>query len=59
MPKLCVMCGNPLPPSHKHDTCSMCYGDLDYGTDGSYQAYLQRWAEEEAFRSAQEAAEGG
>lgn len=37
----CTMCGNPLPSSHKHKTCSMCYGDIDYGTDG----YYRQWAE--------------
>jgi len=43
----CVMCGSPLPSSHRHRTCSMCYGDMDYGTDG----YYQRWAEEQQRRT--------
>jgi len=39
--KSCVMCGSPLPDSHKHATCSMCYGDVDYGTDGYYRRWLE------------------
>lgn len=41
MSKNCVCCGSPLPDSHRHSTCSMCYGDIDYGTDG----YYREWAE--------------
>lgn len=43
MTRYCVQCGSPLPDSHQHRTCSMCYGDIDYGTDGYYRA----WAEEQ------------
>ena len=42
----CVCCGAPLPESHKHNTCSMCYGDLDYGTDGYYREYIEQWQRE-------------
>ena len=41
MSKYCVCCGASLPDSHKHRTCSMCYGDLDYGTDGYYRQYME------------------
>jgi len=37
----CVQCGSPIPDSQR--TCSMCYGDIDHGTDG----YYRRWAEEQ------------
>ena len=48
----CTMCGVSLPDSHKHKTCSMCYGDIDYGTDGLYRNYMERCereAENETF----------
>ena len=37
----CVDCGISIP--HNQKVCSMCYGDIGYGTDGHYQ----RWAEEQ------------
>jgi len=43
MSKSCSSCGAPLPDSHNHSTCSMCYGDLDYGTDGYYREYMEEW----------------
>ena len=46
----CVNCGAPLPDSHRHRTCSMCYGDPDWGTDG----YLRRAMEEENMSQAEE-----
>jgi hypothetical protein len=27
----------------------MCYGDIEYGTDGYYQEMMERQAEEEAY----------
>lgn len=39
--KHCKSCGVELPESHRHDTCSMCYGDIDYGTDGYYRQYME------------------
>lgn len=44
MMKSCVMCGSPLPESHLHKTCSMCYGDIDYGTDGYYRQHVEEEA---------------
>jgi len=37
----CVQCGSPIPEGQQ--TCSMCYGDIDHGSDG----YYRRWAEEQ------------
>lgn len=39
----CVNCGSELPENHRHKTCSMCYGDIDYGTDG----YYRKWEEQQ------------
>lgn len=50
MSKSCGSCGSPLPDSHRHSVCSMCYGDIDYGTDG----YARAWYEEQE-RQQQEA----
>jgi hypothetical protein len=43
----CVCCGSPVPGDQ--NTCSMCYGDIDHGTDG----YYRRWVEEETDRQHQ------
>ncbi len=37
----CSQCGISIPKEQK--VCSMCYGDISYGTDG----YYQQWAEEQ------------
>jgi len=44
--KQCVDCGSSLPDSHNFRTCSMCYGDINHGTDG----YYLQWAEEQSRR---------
>ena len=53
----CTSCGTPLPDSHGHSNCSMCYGDIDYGTDGLYREHMEEAArqaeEEEAARRAE------
>ena len=36
----CVMCGVPIPDGQR--VCSMCYGDIDYGRDGYYRAWVER-----------------
>jgi len=41
--KYCIDCGSSLPDSHNFRTCSMCYGDINHGTDG----YYRQWAEEQ------------
>lgn len=43
----CRSCGVSIPPDQ--DFCSMCYGDIAYGTDGYYREMLERQAEEEAY----------
>lgn len=46
--KYCTQCGLPIPDKQK--VCSMCYGDMDYGTDG----YYREWAEEQERQREQE-----
>ena len=53
MTKCCVSCGAPLPDSHRHRNCSMCYGDIDYGTDGYYREYMEEWQRQEHEREQQ------
>ena len=38
----CKSCGLSIPEGQGR-SCSMCYGDIDYGTDGYYRA----WAEQQ------------
>ena len=50
----CVMCGRPVPDGQ--GSCSMCYGDPEYGQDGYYRAWLEEgWQQEEEARAAYEA----
>ena len=37
----CTSCGSQIPDG-QGQSCSMCYGDIDYGRDGYYRA----WAED-------------
>ena len=37
----CVQCGSPIPDYQ--NTCSMCFGDIDHGSDG----YYRKWAEDQ------------
>ena len=48
----CVSCGSPIPDGQGR-SCSMCYGDVEYGRDG----YYRRWLEEGERRAAEERAE--
>lgn len=41
----CTSCGSPIPPG-QGKSCSMCYGDIDYGRDG----YYREWAEQQEQR---------
>ena len=34
----CVNCGSPVPHGQR-SICSMCYGDINYGSDGYYQQW--------------------
>jgi len=44
----CTSCGSPIPDG-QGKSCSMCYGDIDHGTDGYYAAWAQG-VEQEAER---------
>lgn len=39
--KYCTSCASPIPDG-QGKSCSMCYGDISYGTDG----YYEQWARE-------------
>ena len=39
----CTMCGSSIPDSQR--VCSMCYGDIDYGSDGYYREWAERQEE--------------
>ena len=45
------MCGSSIPDGQT--VCSMCYGDIDYGTDG----YYGEWAEKQMLQEEQDKAE--
>lgn len=58
--KYCTSCGSPIPEG-QGKSCSMCYGDVNHGTDRYYENWLlERMAEdenrqrEEAFQREQE-----
>ena len=61
MSKRCINCGSPLPDSHRHRTCSMCYGDPDWGTDGYMRRAMEedrrQQEEEEWYRQQEEASD--
>jgi hypothetical protein len=38
----CTSCGSWIPEG-QGNICSMCYGDINYGSDG----YYKQWAEEQ------------
>lgn len=50
----CVNCGVELPESHHHTTCSVCYGDPYYGTDGLLLQQMEAEQEEHFARSQEE-----
>ena len=37
----CTSCGSPIPEG-QGGSCSMCYGDIDYGNDGYYREWAER-----------------
>lgn len=49
----CISCGLSIPEG-QGKSCSMCYGDPSYGSDGYYQAMLDQQCEEELARQYQE-----
>ena len=44
----CTMCGSIIPDDQ--NVCSMCYGDIGYGSDG----YYEEWAKNEIQRQAED-----
>lgn len=50
----CTSCGSYIPEG-QGKSCSMCYGDIDHGTDGYYRAEMER--EEERRQEQREAEE--
>ena len=46
----CTSCGSPIPDGQ--GSCSMCYGDPSFGSDGYYEEYLRQ--QEEAAQREQE-----
>lgn len=55
MTPYCSGCGSPIPEGQGH-SCSMCYGDPDYGRDGYYQQFLDQQAQAAAEAQAQDEA---
>ncbi len=49
----CSSCGSPIPEG-QGSSCSMCYGDIAYGSDGYYEA----WARAQDAEGEQNEAEG-
>ena len=39
--KYCTSCGSPIPDG-QGTSCSMCYGDIDHGSDGYYRREMER-----------------
>jgi len=48
----CGMCGSPIPDSQ--NTCSMCYGDIEHGTDGYYREWVEEQERQEEERQREE-----
>lgn len=42
----CTSCGSPIPDG-QGSSCSMCYGDIAYGTDGYYEEWAKEWIRRE------------
>lgn len=40
----CSSCGSPVPDGQS--SCSMCYGDIGYGSDGYYEEYMREYMRE-------------
>jgi len=50
----CVMCGASIPDDQGSSSCSMCYGDIDHGTDGYYREWAEEMDRQEQERQQQE-----
>ena len=44
----CMSCGISIPENQQ--TCSLCYGDIDHGSDGYYRAEVELQMQEEMER---------
>lgn len=42
----CSSCGSPIPEGQGR-SCSMCYGDINYGRDNYYKDWLEEQASSE------------
>ena len=42
----CRSCGSPVPEG-QNELCSMCMGDIGYGTDGYYEDWAKQQLEQE------------
>lgn len=54
--KYCTSCGNPIP-ENQGNSCSMCYGDVNFGSDGYYQEFMEehaRQAQEQEWENQQQ-----
>ena len=54
----CVSCGLSIPDGQGR-SCSMCYGDIDYGRDGYYRQQMEEAARRSAERAAEDDQERG
>lgn len=51
--KYCVQCGLPIPDG-QGSCCSICYGDVEHGTDGYYRRWMEEQREKEHWRDLEE-----
>lgn len=42
----CISCGAWIPEG-QGSSCSMCYGDVDHGSDGYYRDWVERQDQEQ------------
>ncbi len=45
----CTSCGSPIPRK-QGKSCSMCYGDMEYGKDGYYRSHAEQEKQHEKER---------
>ncbi len=50
----CCDCGIDIPDGQT--SCSMCYGDIEHGSDGYYRDWAERQLEDQRQREQEEAA---
>ena len=49
----CSSCGSEIPEG-QGSSCSMCYGDIDYGRDGYYRQWYEEKMRQEEEREVEE-----